>query len=122
MSAFTETVMRKVYVRQKGRCALCGENLQWLMENTAMHSVQYHHVLPRMLDGEDSEDNCVVLCSDTDPVKGDSSKDGCHYRVHADGRYRSGVVAGPEMYIYSHGHEFAKHQLWVRHVKESRFK
>lgn len=121
MSAFAEKIMATVYVRQKGRCALCGECLQWLLENTAMHSFQYHHVRPRMLGGDNSEDNCVLLCTDTDPVKGDSSKDGCHYRVHADGQYTTGVVAGPEMFAFSHGHEYARHDLWVCRVRQAYF-
>ncbi|MDR3100266.1 MAG: HNH endonuclease [Paraburkholderia sp.] len=119
MSAFSEEIMRKVYVRQKGRCALCGRSLDWLLKNTAMHSFQYHHVMPRMTGGKDAEDNCVVLCTDIDPVKGDSSKDGCHYRAHADGKYRSGVVAGPEMFAFSHGHEYARHELWIRRVRQA---
>ena len=112
--AFSESVKAEVFVRQKGRCALCVDHLNQLIEETAMQAMHFHHVHPKSVGGNDSSLNCVALCSDRDPAKGDSSKDGCHYRVHANGRYGCGGVADRAMFIFSHGHEDAKHLEWVR--------
>jgi hypothetical protein len=50
-------------------------------------------------------ENCVVLCED------------CHYRVHQDGRYQNGAVAGPDYYPYSHGRKnSADHNAWAKSI------
>jgi 5-methylcytosine-specific restriction endonuclease McrA len=118
--AFSENVKSEVFVRQKGRCALCGDGLNELLEDTAMQAIHFHHIHPKSADGDDSAWNCVALCSDRYPAKGASSKDGCHYRVHADGRYKSGFVADREMFVFSHGHEDAVHEAWVYDGKPSK--
>ncbi len=120
--AFSETVKEEVFVRQKGRCAGCGRFLNQLLRNTPMQSIQFHHVVPKKYGSDDSALNCVALCTDTDPSRGDSSKDGCHGRAHAEYRYTSGAVATPEFFPYSHGHEgSADHLEWARRMSE-RFK
>lgn len=88
--------------RQAGACACCGESLDDVIEHA-------HHVIPNQSGKADeprhrglrSADNCVVLCED------------CHWRVHEDGRYRTGAVAPPEYYPRSHGDDLLAHQAWV---------
>ena len=82
-----------------------------------MSSVQFHHVVPQQFGVDDSAENCVALCTDTDPLKGNSSKDGCHGRAHSEYRYSSGYVAPPKFFVYSHGLKMAAdHINWVRNV------
>jgi hypothetical protein len=88
--------------RQGGACACCGELLDGVLEHA-------HHVVPNQSGraGEPrhlwlrSIDNCAVLC------------DLCHWRVHQDGRYRTGAVAPPEYYPHSHGDDQIAHRAWV---------
>jgi hypothetical protein len=115
--AFSDTVKREVILRQKGLCACCGELLADLQQDTPMLSLQFHHVVTKVFGTDDTAANCVALCSDTDPRKGNSSKDGCHGRAHCEYRYGSGYVAPPDYFPYSHGLEgSADHLNWVRQV------
>ncbi|MDC8771739.1 HNH endonuclease [Roseateles albus] len=109
MAKFFKDVKARVFVRQKGVCAQCGFGLNELIEETEMNSMHFHHVQPQALGGGNDEDNCVVLCSDTYR----KAKDSCHYHVHEEGNYRGKVVAGPDTFSYSHGHESANHMAWV---------
>ena len=109
MAKFDELVRRAVFVRQKGRCASCGMKLNELIETTAMNWIEFHHVRPAALGGDKDEDNCVALCTYTSP----GAKDGCHYHVHEEGQFKGLVAAGPEYFKFSHGHEYAKHDVWV---------
>ncbi len=109
MTKFDESTKAEVFVRQKGVCAFCGEGLNELMESTEMNSIEFHHVQPRSVGGRGDSDNCVALCTYTSK----KSKDGCHYHVHEQGKFRGGGVADPEYFEYSHGHEAANHMAWV---------
>jgi len=94
-------------LRQNGRCACCGENLDDLEENA-------HHVVPNQSGKQgnishswlSTVENCVVLCS------------ACHYRVHEDGRYRVGAVAPPSYFPISHGGREALHKTWVAELEQ----
>jgi len=99
---FPNAVADEARLRQGGKCACCGEDLDDILEHA-------HHVVPNQSGraGADqhawlaSVDNCVVLCET------------CHYRVHQDGRYRDGAVAPPEYYLHSHGDATRDHQQWT---------
>jgi 5-methylcytosine-specific restriction endonuclease McrA len=81
---FSESTKREARWRQNGRCAVCGENLDWQEEFA-------HHVHPDALDGPDHADNCAILCAP------------CHVRVHCDGRFRTGIVAPRSYFEYWNG-------------------
>jgi 5-methylcytosine-specific restriction endonuclease McrA len=89
--------------RQMGLCAVCGEDLTDLSEHA-------HHVVPNQSGTPGhpdhawlaSPENCVVLCET------------CHERVHEDGRYRTGAVAPPDYFQYSHGKNQSAHTAWVK--------
>jgi hypothetical protein len=115
MTKFKESVRGRVFLRQKGVCAQCGFGLNELIEETEMNSMHFHHVQPESLGGGDEEDNCVVLCSDSYR----KAKNSCHYHVHQEGYYRGKVVAGPETFSFSHGHESANHDAWVFRWKKT---
>jgi hypothetical protein len=103
---FSETVKREAFFRQWNLCAHCGRNLINIVDHA-------HHVLPNQVgnpknsndDWIRSVDNCVILC------------DTCHYRVHENGHYRTGAVAPPEYYPYSHGRQTHDHQNWLTRIK-----
>ena len=103
--SFSPTVIKKAFFRQMFLCAHCGDNLLDLSENA-------HHVIPKQTgkptDPLDvflrTESNCVILCEP------------CHTRVHQDGRYKMGAVAGPEGYPYSHGTDRLEHRKWVKQI------
>lgn len=99
---FKDSVITQARMRQQGRCAYCGEDLANLWEEA-------HHVTPNQC-GEwgladhrwlAEVDNCVVLC------------DGCHHRVHQNGRYVQGAVAPASYFEYSHGGDRYLHQVWA---------
>jgi len=108
-SAFSPGVRAAVFVRQKGVCAFCGIGLNKLLENTEMPYIEFHHVQPKAAGGKGDADNCVALCTYTFS----RSRDGCHYHIHEEGRFKTGGVADPEYFKYSHGHEGAAHSCWV---------
>lgn len=95
-------VKKVTRLRQDGMCAVCGDSLDDIYEHA-------HHVIPNQsgeADNVDHEwlkmaDNCVVLCEQ------------CHNRVHADGHYRSGPVAPPSYFKYSHGTSKTRHNYWL---------
>ena len=99
--AFTKHVRSTAFARQNARCAHCGESLEDLEDHA-------HHVIPNQSGdpgrAQDallkSTDNCVVLCAT------------CHYAVHQSGRYRTGAVAPPSYYRYSHGDHNGRHMIW----------
>jgi hypothetical protein len=102
---FKDAVIDEARLRQNGKCACCGTSLDDVWENA-------HHVIPNQ-SGEPGNpkhawlmqvDNCVVLCEN------------CHYRVHQDGRYQNGTIAGPDYYPHSHGTNSPAHKAWVKAV------
>jgi hypothetical protein len=115
MPSFDEKIRKAVFIRQHGRCAMCGYGLNELLEETEMSHIEFHHVVPQVAGGLDDEDNCVALCTYTSP----KSKDGCHYRVHTEGRFKRGTVAPPKMFEFSHGHDDARHQEWLKRMRNA---
>ena len=104
---FKPTVRLEARFRQNAKCACCGDRLRDVEEHA-------HHVVPNQsgLAGNPehawlaSAENCVVLCAT------------CHERVHQDGRYRTGAVAPPGYYPYSHGGNYAAHHVWAQKVEQ----
>lgn len=103
---FDDSTKDKAFFRQWNRCAHCGQSLVNTWDNA-------HHVIPNQLgDPRSSQDlwlstidNCVILC------------DQCHNRVHQDGRFRTGAVASPAYFPYSHGNQQAEHILWADRIR-----
>ncbi len=118
---FKEDAKAATFRRQRGLCAVCGRSLNELLRTTDMQAMHAHHVLPAALGGDGSVDNCVYLCGgdkSEDPDIGSSHPDGCHYRVHAEGDYRSGVTAPPSYYTFSHAGDISAHAAWVRRMNK----
>jgi hypothetical protein len=113
MAKFSEGIRKAVFVRQHGRCAMCGMALNELLEETEMNQIEFHHVVPQGAGGLDEADNCVALCTYT--LKG--AKDGCHFRAHTEGNFRRGTVAPPDMFRFSHGHEYSGHKEWLKRIR-----
>ncbi|MFH1119823.1 MAG: hypothetical protein V1775_08360 [Bacteroidota bacterium] len=42
----------------------------------------------------------------------------CHYRVHQDGKFRTGAVAPPGYFPFSHGNNRKAHQEWAVRMKK----
>jgi hypothetical protein len=107
---FKEPTQDQARLRQDGRCAHCGENLDDLYEAA-------HHVIPNQSGNPrnpnhawlTSVENCVVLCGD------------CHDIVHDGSRFRYGAVAPPSYFPFSHGENKAAHHVWIKEM-ESREK
>ncbi len=103
---FRPEVKRQAFQRQWNRCGHCGHSLI----NQVDHA---HHVIPHQSCLQQERDNhfgasvenCVLLC------------EMCHERVHQDGRYRTGAVAPPDYYSYSHGPLSLEHRLWVSKIQ-----
>ena len=103
---FSKTVIREARLRQNGLCAHCGRKMDDLWEEA-------HHAIPNQSGNPNNpdhdwlrtEDNCVVIC------------DPCHSRVHNDNT-RTGAVAPPEYYEYSHGGDSIRHSAWVRRLNQ----
>lgn len=81
---FSERTKREARLRQNGRCAACGENLDDVWEEA-------HHIFPNSYGGADRPDNCVILC------------DACHSHIHYDGRFRSRIIAPRNYFRYFKG-------------------
>lgn len=100
---FSETVKQEARKRQMDLCASCGHclNDQW---------EEAHHVIPDQCASRSNPNhqwigtvlNCVVLC------------DPCHADIGHNGDTRTGAVAPPKMYPYSHGGNRVRHKEWVR--------
>ena len=94
---FSRKTQQQAFVRQKFRCASCGEPISALGESgRAAHrfgeSAQAHHMRHVKHGGTNSVDNCVILCSS------------CHFSAHEGGNYRFGTVDGTaEDYPYFNG-------------------
>jgi 5-methylcytosine-specific restriction endonuclease McrA len=81
---FSASTRMMARIRQRGRCAVCGDGLDNIEEFA-------HHLDPRSLGGAGSVDNCAIVCRD------------CHYIVHAHGRYRTRIVAARNYFPYLRG-------------------
>jgi len=86
---FPRSTQQRALVRQKHRCASCGEGIADLGEaGREQHrfgeSAQAHHMRHVKHGGTNAVENCVILCWS------------CHYSVHEGGNYRHGSVDGSE--------------------------
>jgi hypothetical protein len=99
---FRSPVKFEARLRQVGRCAVCGEDLDDSDEEA-------HHVAPRQ-SGKPRDlghawlrtsDNCVVICGL------------CHGAVHQGSKFRFGAVAPPSYFRFSHGGDRTAHRLWA---------
>jgi len=94
---FSIATKQLALVRQKFRCASCGERIVGLdIESRQQHkfgeSAHAHHILHIKFGGTNSVENCAILCSS------------CHYSAHEGGNYRRGtVVACPEDFPHLNG-------------------
>ena len=103
---FRDTTKQQAFVRQWNLCAHCGQSLFDVFDHA-------HHVVPNQVGrpGNDADtwiaeaDNCVILC------------DGCHDRVHENGRFRLGAVASPDDFPYSHGRQIRLHEEWAARMR-----
>ena len=99
---FSEAVRDEARLRQFGLCAHCGMSLNDEWEEA-------HHAIPNQSgDPQNQEhawlrsvENCVVLC------------DMCHHMAHGENT-RSGAVAPPDYYPFSHGRNPVLHAAWAR--------
>jgi 5-methylcytosine-specific restriction endonuclease McrA len=56
---FSDTVKKKAWDRQKGRCGMCGTRIF-----SRGQDGQAHHIEASSFGGQDTVDNCVYLCYD----------------------------------------------------------
>ncbi len=54
---FSDAIKQKVYEKQKGKCAVCGEHFD-------ISSMEADHITPWHEGGKTIEDNCQMLCKD----------------------------------------------------------
>ncbi|MGV7030923.1 HNH endonuclease [Methylobacterium symbioticum] len=102
---FTQKIRQEAFERQSRRCAFCGDHM-------ATGRFFGHHVIPKQLgnpalardDLLATVENCVALCTDDER--------NCHSHVHAGANYRTGTVAMPEAFKFSHGGSRVLHQAW----------
>jgi hypothetical protein len=88
---FTRGVQDAARLRQSGKCAVCGRNLDDLEEHA-------HHVVPNQSGNPNDPnhdwlrtvENCVIIC------------DVCHGVVHG-GNTQTGGIAPPSYFVFSHG-------------------
>ena len=71
---FSEITKNLAVGRQSALCAMCG--LDFRKEDDPYH---FHHIIPCNSGGDNSLDNCVMLCDD------------CHYDAHNYGNYRQPI-------------------------------
>jgi hypothetical protein len=103
--AFSAAVKNAAYLRQLGHCAVCNEDLADVIDHA-------HHVIPNQSGTPGAAvhaflataENCVIIC------------DMCHGRVHQNENFRSGAVAPPDYFSYSHAHDVPAHRAWVRRL------
>jgi hypothetical protein len=104
---FTNIDKEAVFQRQSNLCACCGEDLRDTEDRA-------HHIIADQA-GKDrlafdafigTSDNCVYLCLL------------CHDVVHEGGRFRSGALAPPSYFKYSHGRERTAHDEWVMRLDQ----
>lgn len=90
---FPQGVRIEALIRQRFRCAACGEDVLWLGQAAAEshcygEGAQAHHM--RMGEAP-TLDNCVILC------------ESCHYLAHFGGRYREKLVSTSFEYPHFYG-------------------
>jgi 5-methylcytosine-specific restriction endonuclease McrA len=103
---FARSTKQQAFFRQWNLCAHCGRSLVNVMDHA-------HHVVPNQLGRASVSgdawirevDNCVILC------------DICHDRVHEDGRFRTGAVASPADFPYTHGNQLDDHKAWAARMQ-----
>ena len=72
--SFSNLTKSQARLRQRGKCAHCGESLVETEEAA-------HYLLRENSGGEDKEENCVMLCQ------------GCHTTVHGNANFHTSYVS-----------------------------
>lgn len=80
--SFSNLTKSQARLRQRGKCAFCGESLN-AMEEAA------HYLLRENCGGPDKEDNCVILCQD------------CHSTVHNNASFQSSYISPLSHFPYA---------------------
>lgn len=92
-SNFSRPTKDAAFVRQQGRCAMCGKDLwNWLISSGNMWEA--HHIRRDADNGVSTIDNCVILCTNDE----DSSND-CHFKAHGY-NYRMPFILDTSKYKY----------------------
>lgn len=89
---FSKQTKDDAFNRQSGRCAICGQDL-----DRTGNPYQAHHIVSALYDGDDSLNNCAILC-----MERTDGGDGCHIYAHGDSYNRSFQLNRSE-YRYFHG-------------------
>lgn len=89
---FRRYVEDEAWARQRGRCAACGKPLVYYNRGWGGRGAyQPHHLRPRVYGGDDSVDNCVLLCIGVED---------CHLHVGHGGNFRNYIVLHEEDLTY----------------------
>lgn len=80
--SFSNLTKSQARLRQRGKCAHCGESLNETEESA-------HYLLRENCGGPDREENCVILCQ------------GCHSIVHNNASFQSCYVAPLSHFPYA---------------------
>jgi 5-methylcytosine-specific restriction endonuclease McrA len=85
--SFSESIKKIVQGRQNGYCALCGYDFK---KNKEDRLWDFHHVKPHHLGGNDTSENCVMVCTEE------------HEEVlHPDGDFKSSIEFPKESFPYA---------------------
>lgn len=82
---FPAAIQMQALARQRFRCASCGTRITSIGEAGQVNHkfgerAEGHHVIPHLMTGPITVDNCVVLCR------------ACHYNAHQAGRWRDILI------------------------------
>lgn len=92
-SNFSRPIKDAAFIRQQGKCAMCGKDLwNWLKLTGNMWEA--HHIRRDADNGASSIDNCVVLCTDDEDPTND-----CHLGAHGY-NYRMSFMLNTSEYKY----------------------
>ncbi|MCI0404729.1 MAG: HNH endonuclease [candidate division Zixibacteria bacterium] len=87
--SFSNLTKSQARLRQRGKCAHCGESLNEMEESA-------HYLLRESSGGPDKEENCVMLCQN------------CHSIVHNNASFQSCYVA--PMAYFPYANIYGSHQ------------
>jgi len=60
---FPETIRKRAWIRQGGRCAYCGRTLVYANRDRGSRGAWHpHHRKPEVYEGTDTLHNCVIFC------------------------------------------------------------
>lgn len=94
---FSLTTKAKAYERQNGRCGICGQRFY----KTGNKS-QAHHIVSALYGGDDSLENCVILCTERGDGADENDKGGCHKYAHG-GSYNKDFQLNRSQYKHLNG-------------------